>query len=241
MSLTLIVSAYYKIPSKQPHSFYVPHLQRWFRSVRAPVIFFTSADVQAEIESWGYPLTHVRFIVLPFEELNAWSLGREFWDRQKVRDPERYHTPELGAVWYEKKEFVRRAMDLVPEASIFIWCDAGCIRNERSAAAARDFGTRHRIVDDLLHIQYSFPAPTQSRYRFPYRCIAGALMAGTRVAWRLHTKYYDAILKQYDQDEVPAIMDQYIIKSCIDAHPEAYAHDTPPPGTDPWFFFLWIL
>lgn len=240
---TVIVSAYYKIPSKQPHSFYVPHLRRWLSNIRAPVIFFTSGDILAEIESWGLNLTNVCFIELPLSELNAWSLTKEFWNRQKERDPERYHTPELGAIWFEKKEFVLRAMNIRKDYSVFIWCDAGCIRNEASALAATKFGSRHTITanDTKLYIQYSFSPSTHKYYRFPYKCVAGAILAGSRIAWERHSTIYNSVLMEYDAVGVPAIMDQYIIKSCIDAFPDAYSLERPPPATDPWFFFLWTL
>lgn len=237
---TVIVSAYYKIPSKQPHSFYTPHLQRWFRSVRAPVVFFTTADVRAEVESWGYPLSHIQFVDLPFEELRAWTrLGPDFWNRQKSRDPEPYHTPALGAVWYEKKEFVDRAMELVPSASVFIWCDAGCVRDDTSEIAMRDFGLRGgSLNDNTMHLARVCTAPVRPFYRAPYRCLAGGYQAGTRSAWKLHSEHYDHMLARYDTAGECCMSDQYIIKSCVDAQPALYTLHDPGRHEHPWFFFL---
>jgi hypothetical protein len=240
-----VVSAYYKIPSKQSHSFYASHLQRWFRSVRVPVVFFTTSDMITEIQSWGYSLGHVQFIEQAFEDLQVWKkLGRDFWLRQKERDPEPYHTPELGAIWYEKKEFVLRAMELQPKKEIFIWCDAGCIRNDASENAAKDFGTRNiSLNDNQLHLQQICNVPLQKFYRFPTICIAGAIMAGNRTAWIDHSTLYDIIIQIYDFNKCPTIMDQYILKSCVDNRNHKYNCHVPDNTitVDPWFFFLQYL
>ena len=114
---TVVVSAFFKIPSKQPYSFYREHLTRWFRSIRCPVIFFTTPDVWDDIVSMGYDMSNVIVQYETIEQWKAWELGREFWDRQKERDVESYHTPELAAIWYEKKEFIKRATDLYDAAS----------------------------------------------------------------------------------------------------------------------------
>jgi len=239
----MIVSAYYKIPSKKPHSFYVAHLQRWIRSViNTPVLFFTTEDVKAEIESWGYPLSHITFEILNFSQLSGWSLGADFWNRQKLRDPESYHTPELAVVWYEKKEFVRRAIEKFPNENIFIWCDAGCIRNDLSEITARNgFGTRRLLDDDKIHLQYIRTIPVEKFYKYPTICIAGAIIAGNKTAWLSHCILYDSVIREYDRNNVCVNMDQYIIKSCVDLNPLLYTLEKPNNTLDKWFFFLGYL
>lgn len=247
----LIVSAYYKIPSKLPHSAYVPYLQNWFASLRAPAMFFTTADVRDEILSWGYDLAHVEFVVLPFTELIAWSmLDADFWQRQKGRDPEPYHTPELGAIWFEKKEFVARAIAARPdEDCVYVWCDAGCVRDEEAKKAMLHFGLRdttYTLTDGRLHVQ-TIPQLWDNEhkefYRYPHVYVAGAIQAGTAAAWRAHSALYNATLNRYDAEGVSCNMDQYILHSCIDAEPTLYVtHSRPEDVTvDEWFFMLATL
>lgn len=221
------------------------HMHRWFRAVSAPVIFFTSADVKAELDSYGYGAKpNVRIVVMDFTELTAWSRwGRAFWERQKERDPEKYHTPELAAIWYEKKEFVRRAIELDTAASVFVWCDAGCVRDQASETAMRLFGTRGGLLDDgKLHIQHIKSIETRDFYRYPDMCIAGAILAGNRHAWQTHSAVYDEQNNRYDTAGVCANSDQYITRSCVNTTPELYALHTPPNNViDRWFFLLQVL
>lgn len=245
---SLLVSAYYKIPSKQPHSFYIPHLRRWFNGIRAqPVVFFTTADVEAEIRSWNLLLTNVQFVIQPFEELTALTkYGHAFWERQKDRDPEPYHTPEVAIFWHEKKYFVQRAIALRPDANVFIWVDAGCVRDPMSAAALTHFGQREpmrAMDDDRIHLQLLRRIPRKEFYRYPDQSIAGAILAGNRVAWTQHTTLSETILDAYDAASVTANSDQYVTLSCVDAQPDLYVLHTRPRGlpVNEWFFFLGYL
>ncbi len=240
-----IVSAYYKIPSKKPHTFYREHLKRWFRSITQPIVFFTTPDVQSEIEEFGYSTTHIHFVHLPFEELVAWSiLGRSFWVTQCNRDAEKYHTPEVAAIWYEKKEFVRRAMELT-NADVFIWCDAGCIRDKICEEVAHQFGTRclDSLNNGCLHLQNIRTYQTKSLYTYPDIGVACAIMAGNRDAWRNHSILYDNVVQKYDDAQTSCNSDQYVTMTCTQIQPELYTlhRNTAPSSIDEWFFFIQTL
>jgi hypothetical protein len=244
----VIVSAYFKIPSKQPHEFYMKHMHRWFRAVSAPVIFFTSADVKAELDGYGYGAKpNVRIVAMDFADLTAWSRwGRAFWERQKERDSEKYHTPELAAIWYEKKEFVRRAMELDTAASVFVWCDAGCVRDQASETAMRLFGTRTQGIsldDGRLHLQHIRNQAKKEFYRFPEYRYAGAIIAGNRIAWARHYDVFDRVVRDYDDAGISANSDQYVMQRCADLVPEIYSEHFPPKEktVDVWFFFLGLI
>jgi hypothetical protein len=237
---SIIVTAYYKIPSKQSHSFYMEHIKRFIRSVTASVIFFTTPDVQEEITGFGYDISHIQFVMLQFEDLAAWSkLGREFWDRQKERDQELYHTPELGVIWYEKKEFIKRAINLC-NADIFIWCDAGCIRDTNAEETAIDFGCRnYKFIPGKLYVQKIRNIPKKDYYIFPDKSIAGAIIAGDRIAWNYHSELYDSVLQEYDAIGISAMSDQYVTLTCIGMRPELYVPVLPEQNNvNEWFFFL---
>lgn len=242
MVKTLIVSAFFKIPSKQPYNFYYNHLQRWFRSIKCPIIFFTSEDVYHDIIKMGYSLSHVQFEIMSVNDFTAWKLGREFWERQMNRDPEKYHTPELAAIWYEKKEFVQRACQMT-DADVFIWCDAGAIRNDISEKAAQCFGLRNmNINDDRIHIQCINTIQYSMYYTYPACKYAGAIIAGNRDAWKQFAIIYNHIVKEYDNAGVSCNSDQYIMMSCNDHIPKLFYEHVPSTSEiDPWFFFLAIL
>src|SRR5664279_5292919 len=197
---TVIVSAYFDIPSKHPHGFYLTNLKRFFRSMQAPLIFYTTSDVESEIRSWGFDLNHTQINVIEFSKLTAFTVfDSNFWMRQKERDPESYHTPELAAIWFEKKEFVKRAMQRTT-ADVFIWCDAGCVRDDYSEIALRSFGLRNRVIlnNGRLHLIQIQELPKKGFYSYPDVGIACGFQSGNRQAWTSHTALYDTSAREYD-------------------------------------------
>ena len=242
MPTTIIVSAFFKIPSKQSYSNYQQYLNRFFRSIRCQTIFFTSHDVLKDIESMGHDLSLITFIMMTVDDFKAWERGREFWNRQKERDPELYHTPELAAVWYEKKEFVIRALSL-SDADQFIWCDAGCVRDDESERALLYFGCRDmQLNDNTLHIQQIANHECRPYYSYPDIQFAAAIMAGNRTAWNEYKIIYDLVLTDYDHVGVSGTSDQHIMSSCYDRKPSLFTTYTPRcTHIDHWFFMLEIL
>jgi hypothetical protein len=246
--MTVIVSAYYKIPSKQSHGFYGEHLRRFFGALRTQhVVFFTTPDVEAEIRKWGVG-DNVTFVNLEFAELSGWKKGNEFWNRQKLLDPEPYHSPELAVVWYEKRHFVRRAMEMdkFSDEDVFTWCDAGCIRDDKSASAAVNFGLRNIIdlTDNKIHLPQITEAPAKQYYKYPYIKFACGFLAGTRTAWNEYVDKYEEMLDEYDTAGISGNSDQYITASCIDRYPTLFVphlHSNYPPTGNPWFFILHVL
>jgi len=217
-------------------------LIRWFRSVgTAPTVhFFTTDDVKAEIESL-VSTGNVVFHILPFESLTALTLGRTFWEEQYSRDPERYHSPELGMIWFEKQWFVNRVIQ-IDQASVFVWCDAGCIRDDKTEHAAKLFGRRGVSMDDgKMHLQQVSPMSSKPFYRYPDVSIAGAIMIGNREAWAGFNSQYMVSLREYHAAAISAISDQYVIARCVNTHPEHYVLHKPPVSICEWFSFLEVF
>jgi len=244
--MVCIVSAYYKIPSKLTHETYLPYLLSWFKTIgRQPrVHFFTTLDVRNELKGL-VDTGNVNFHILPFSELKANDLGHDFWKRQYARDPEQYHSPELGMVWYEKRYFVERAMQF-DTSSVFIWCDAGIIRNEISEAAAMNFGGRNYPLDDnRIHLhQLNFPllSGPNNFAGFPWVLIGAGILAGNRNAWRRFSEEYEISLQEYDNVFLPAISDQYVTVRCLWKHPDLFQlHDPRDSTLDIWVYLLEVL
>jgi hypothetical protein len=238
---TCIVSAYYKIPSKQPHEWYLPYLINWFRSIHGNIVFFTTLDVVEELKNL-VDLSQIKFCILPFENLSANGKGMDFWNRQYARDEERYHSPQLGMIWYEKRHFVRKAMMLELNADSFIWCDAGCVRNEESFYAAKNFGRRAiNLNDNKIHLQQVNVFPQKEFCKFPDLCIAGAIIAGNRAAWLAFIEIYEKSVNEYDETGISAMSDQYIIHRCILNKSELFTLYPHECTIESWFKFLELL
>ena len=245
--MSLLVSAYYKIPSKKPHSFYESHLKRFFLFLKGkPILFFCEEETKQEIILYGVPLDTVEFVILPFTRLYEESgIPLEMWKKTQAIDPEKYHTPELGVVWCCKKEFVRLASDRKRDIDWFIWIDAGCIRNEQWEKPCKDFTNRKlQTLAPGVYLQQIKTIPYKKFYTYPDISIAGAIIVFHRKCIKSYISLYNSTLLQYYINNIPFIMDQYIMLSLsnnvcdwlhlIDA-------TTLSLTNDKWFFFLeWI-
>ena len=241
----VVVSAYFKIPSKQAHEWYLPNLVRFFRGITVNTVFFTTPDVIADIQKYT-TTDHVNIVYMKFEECHALGseYGREFWERQYSRDTERYHSPELGIIWYEKREFVRKAMNIVPDAHVYIWCDAGCVRDEMPEKCFKFFGHRQLINanDGRIHLQQLGELETDSKYyKYPNCFLACAIICGNKSAWDSYRQVYDHTLKQYDSREISGISDQYVTQTCVYILPELFALHLEQTYGDQWFKFINLL
>ena len=133
MSDTTLVTAYYKIPSKYPHTEY----DKWmasFLSLPTAMVIYTDEQSENEIRNLrcklhGHAdLTHI--IVRP---LMASLIYQEFYSYFKyceTIDSEHCHNASLYTIWNAKAQWVHEAVTMnIFNSRWFIWCDIGCCRN----------------------------------------------------------------------------------------------------------------
>ena len=94
------------------------------------------------------------FLVFPREDFVANVKYAKHFQQAFDRHPEKalMKSPVLGHIWYEKKEFVKRAMLLFPNELFFIWCDIGILRDATCLQAYADFGKRIETMPHKFHI-----------------------------------------------------------------------------------------
>jgi len=260
--MSIIVSAYFKIPSKAPHLFYLPHVTRFLKYIQNPIIFFTTPDLKEEFENIRGDLPIYFILINSIYDINAFkNYGYNFWKQQCIIDVEKYHTPELCALWYEKKEFVKKAILFIENIDInnnkynlslsmpFIWCDAGCIRNDKICPYITTFGNKINLIpQDKLIFQLLNNLPNKNFFVYPDVYIAGAIICGYKNSWLTYSNLYDDMLKIYVKNKKCVNMDQHIWASVILKNPEYfelckynYLHNIKYNKIDKWFFFLGLL
>lgn len=241
----ILVSAYYRIPSKAPHEFYQEHLRRFFRFLAGkPIIFFCEEETQHEIRGFGLPLDTVEFVTLPATALPSLTrISYEKWVESCNCDPEKYHTPPLGMIWCCKKEFVRMASERRPTVDWFTWIDAGCIRQDAWESSCKEFTSRRiHTLPPGVYLQCIASVQRKEFYTFPDICIAGAIILFHRQFIHPFIASYMTELIRYYRNNTPFIMDQYIYASMLTKQHE-WLHTIPndTPTVDKWFFFLdWL-
>lgn len=253
----IIVSAYFRIPSKTSHEFYVPHVKRFLSSVEAEIVFFTTPDLVEQLRAMRpASMRPVLFVALAHgvhDFVGVRTYGFGFFRDQCAADPEKYHTPELAAVWYEKKEFVKRAIEMVRlnrredvvDRIPFIWCDAGCIRTDAWLPKVRSFGTGlirfTTTTTKKLSLQLLNEPPTDKRFfAYPDVHVAGAIIVGCADAWIKCGRLYDRTLRECLLNGVCVTSDQYVWMSTAVAHPDDFDLVLVPSTgvVDRWFYFL---
>ena len=239
---TLLVSSYYKIPSKQSHEFYETHLRRFFQAFAGrPLFFVCNAETRSLIQGFGTDLSKTLFYICEFHELPILQkFPVQFWEKHKQLDVEKYHTPELGIIWNNKKECLKLAKDQCSQHTWYLWIDAGCIRDDAWLPSCADFGCRQSF-EPGVYLQTLQDIPKDREY-FQYNdtFIAGAIILAHKDFIDSLITSHDMMLLKYDSANVSATSDQYIMASLVNT--ESFLHTIhnkcQHQCIDKWFFFL---
>jgi hypothetical protein len=244
----MIVSCYFDIPSKKSHEFYKPHLSRFLGLVESPIVFFTTPDLKNWIQSMRPSHLPIHFMLYDsIYEIDMFKkYGLDFWKGQCAIDPEKYHTPELGALWANKKDFVLRAIEDTKLDEPYIWADAGSQRGDHWCVSLPTFGRNLKWVPrDKIIVQLMEPkVPEKDFFRWPDIYVAGAIMAAYKDVWVKYKEEYEKTLDEYVRAGVCANMDQYVMASTLLRCPgliQGVYDDCLHPIIDRWYSFLKYL
>ena len=239
----LIVSGYYNIPSKRDCNFYYNHIERFFRYVKTPVLFFTDIKNYEILKKWK--TEYITFYIQEFEELDVFRyFPIDFWKSEIQKDPEnKYHTWQLGALWANKARFVNKALTLYPNYEWYMWVDAGCIRNDAWAAIIDNFGKRKLPDIPGIYCQLLNNSINKKYFKFPDISIAGSHILFHKNFIQLFINSYSDMLKQYNSNNISLISDQYIISSMALTYSfiNTILYNPNIHSIDRWFFFFYLF
>ena len=144
------------------------------------------------------------------------------WINEKLKDHEQYHTPELYILWYEKKEFVKKAIETnFFSSSKFVWCDAGICRYNEWIARLRNFPRSDRISDSKFNVLRITDFENENDFQ-KINCVGGGILAASKDVWLKYYSKYDDMLKTYLEQNRFVGKDQSIIASMIQKEPEFF-------------------
>jgi hypothetical protein len=244
--MALIVSAYFKIPSKASHDFYLEHLQRFFTGIKSHIEFFTTPDLVELLTKMRGNLPITFHIMNSINELNAFKyFGYDFWRKQCYIDVEKYHTPEVAAIWYEKKEFIEKIINIYRRIDInfnkpIIWCDAGCVRDDKWYNIISTFGQNIDVIPKnklLMQLLNTIPKD-QEYFKYPDTYIAASIIAGYPNTWNKCSELYDNSLIEYNKYNICCNSDQYVWASTINSNPKMFELVHVKECINKWFYFL---
>lgn len=238
--MATIVSAYFDVPSKMARHAYIEHIRR-FMQLEANIVFFTSHDLLPIFQAMR--TNNIVYVLMDINNLESIKkYGYHQWLYWSLHHfPEHYNKPYLGAIWYDKKDFVLKAIDMNPfNSEVFIWCDAGCIRDESWFPIAKRFGFRLDVIPRtkvlLQRIEYHWP----DGY-----IIAGAIMAGNKDVWSQYNDCFNDTFDKIIARGQNPYQDQYVAWQAAVAYPNTiqmmWDSESDKPFFDRWFFFLTYL
>ncbi len=254
-----VVSAYYEMKSKYPATEYRTWIRNFLENFPCHLVFFTEEALAPFIQECRakHP-DKTRIIVLPrFEWKATTAFPPTFWEQQAALDPERaIHSPDLYKVWYEKKEFVRRAIELNPFGHTdFVWTDAGVFRDSNLVAAvAERYPVASRIpTDRLLLLNYmpftpgderthEFPGGTKIVFPRDKPRIGGGCIAAPVALWKWWIDAYDETLTRFRKAGLFVGKDQTIMASlALENRGKVSLLDLRKAAPDMWLYLLLYL
>ena len=255
-----VVSAYYDVKkSKHNPEIYRVWIRLFLESVSCYLVFFTESDLVPFIQDCRKGKEEkTRIIVLPREEWTANTAFQPgFWEKQHELDVEKnIHSPDLYKVWYEKKEFVKRAIALNPFGhSTFLWADAGLIRNpEIRDLVAKHFPVTQRIPTDRMllfnwwpysqrdDVYENFPSGVRIKSCYAKPRILAGLLAGSVSAWARWDTLYDDCMRRFVSAGVFAGKEQNLMGViAIETKDAVSLLDLKKISPDSWFYLLLYL
>jgi len=252
MSCT-IVTAFYPIKSKFTKDKYL-EWGKTFLKLKSPIVIFTEEYLINELAGMRGNLP-VKFVAIPFEELDTWSLYKNKWIENHTIDPENaYHTPELYAIWAQKAFFVEKAINInYFDTLYFFWCDFGAFRDPNidntileSFPSTKYFKDDKLLLEGIENLEESDKIIDNdglplSRIWNNVRLVGGLWGGSVKACLRWKT-LYQTMLEQYFEKNRFAGKDQTVMLSTYLKNPEVATiirHSVQ--SIDSWFFFEYLL
>ena len=253
-----VVSAYYEMPSKYNLESYRTWIRLLLENVPFHLIFYTEQTLDPFIQDCRRDYQdRTIIIVLPREKWVAnEKYSQDVWNSLHSQDPEAsMHNPELYKIWFEKNQFVKRAMELNPfDHTDFVWMDAGICRYTTLLNLIKGFPVASRIPTDrimLLNVMpfsqkdeipsyaggHTFLGGIASKPR-----IGGGIIAGSVSSWKHYMNLFDITLEKYRNAGLFWGKDQDIMKTIVIENKSSVSLiEVKPIAPESWFYSILYL
>ena len=246
-----VVSGYFPIPSKFSPEQYLFWVKSFLENIPCHLVFFTDPRLVDLLQGWRGKYND-RTVFVPFDfpdNSEAFKkYGHPFWEKQLELDQEydyndktrKIHSPELYAIWYEKKEFVLKAIAMNPFGhEKYLWADAGGFRIQEWFPQLQTFAQARNIHDNrffLLNIEPFQEGEAVLIDRKEPR-VGGGYLAAHKDTWPIFSKKYDDMMQEYSTAGIFAGKDQNLMASMYLREPDFFdLVPTDNSSKDPWFW-----
>ena len=240
-----IVSAFFPMKSKYKTAEYINWIFNFWSNIDCNLVFFTDEDIEPWITSIRSKYAQkTKVISMNFDNCNAYNkYGKQFWIDEQKKDFENCHSPDLYAIWYEKKEFVLKVISKnYFNTSKFVWMDAGICRSDTWISSLKQFYS-YRIPDDSFLIMKITDFENVDDL-FRKNSVGGGILCGTKEKWLQFYEMYDDTLQNFVKENKFVGKDQTLIATMVKKNPLFFKLLTKPDywETDMvWFGLLFYL
>lgn len=222
-----IVSSYYPMKSKHSVEKYKKWIKNLFENVPFNLVFFTNKEYTPFIKDIRKNFSNTKIITLEFEELEVFKkYPLSFWKEQKKLDHEEYHIPELYAIWYEKKEFIKKTIEVNPfNSEYFVWTDAGICRDTNWIPYLKNYPCLNKIpINKILINKIKNFSDKNEYYDFKndLENIGAGIIGGNIKAWQDYDILYNKIFNIYINDNRFVGKEQNLITTMCIKKPELF-------------------
>ena len=220
-----IVSAYYPMQSKHDLEKYKKWINNLYGNVGFNLVFFTNKEYTPYINNIRKNYKNTKVITLEFEELACFKkYGIDFWKKQETIDPENnIHNYKLYCIWYEKKEFVKKAIEINPfNSDYFIWIDGGICRDEKWIPYLKKLPNPKNISYDKMMILSINDKFLDLDDYTKVDTVGGGIIGGPSTLWLKYDKLYDNEINNYLNNNKFIGKDQPLIASIIKKNKELF-------------------
>ena len=265
-----IVSCYYLLPNNKKRSVkdYMLWISNFLRFCDTPIVMFSDgeiADAMDKMRKSIFPQANNWLLIRrPLDQLHYSSQEYENYFTSLEDKQPRGITKDVVKVWMNKHCFLNEISITNPfNTSSFLWCDAGCWRNEKIAAQYAPAWPRKqvsaltmtwvydslrevrkircpKILEDCVKVYYPLIAYKES--------IAGAIFGGSFECIQTLNDIFPKVLDILIKSNIYVDGDQEILAFCslwLESKMPVDFYDTYrqplPEGTDHWFLFQTIL
>ena len=248
-----VVTAFYKIPSKSPVEQYLKWIEPFFREMPCSMVIFTEGEFVDLFKKYREKWMDRTIVVnQPLCEFTAFKKWKFAWYDAIQKDEEiatgTNHTAQLYAIWYEKKEFVLKAIQMKAfGADQFVWCDAGILRFPEWLPHLQKFPMNEYIPAGrmtLLSLAPFQPEDTVDTVFQHTNRVGGGIQAADADTWQWWSIQYDSMMVKYQLSNRFIGKDQSIMASLCVAHPDRVnlvSADLRLDGYTKWFWLLLYL
>ena len=250
-----VVSAYYEMPSKHSIEQYKIWIRIFLESIPCYLVFFTEEPYKEFIEDCRKDYKDkTTIIILNRSEWKAQKFGEDLWNNQFIMDDEKiiHKSTDLYKIWYEKKEFVKRAIELNPyDHDDFVWTDAGFLgRKPEIIKLIKEYPNASRIPTNRILMLNYWPFTLKDNVitngikggGSGKPRIQGAIIGGNKDTWIRYDIIYDTMISKYNKYNLFIGKDQTIMSSITLEHNELISLlELKPICPEPWFYLgLWL-